>query len=205
VLGKFSSPKTADQSNCAAVYGWLAQTVTSTCCLLLRTDSKSYTWPVADSSTTWCWGQRTQVSGADTWCQPSLLVTWPVGGTPWAANVPLTFTTCVGCIVCWSPTMAQFLLVILLANIWYIVCLIIDETSSLDIVSKLPTKVCCYCFTNSLVHHVVFTNGREMKLAVLWWPSNYDIIYGDSWFNRCSERAHTHTHINTHTDTDTHT
>jgi len=31
--------------------------------------------------------------------------------------------------------------------------------------------LCCYCFTNSRVRHVVVTNGTEMKRRMFRWPS----------------------------------
>jgi hypothetical protein len=74
---------------------------------------------------------RTQVSAADTWCQLSLLVTWPFEGTPWAADVPLPLKPCGGSIARWSPNMWEFLLVVLSADINILIVswvIFIDET-----------------------------------------------------------------------------
>jgi len=37
--------------------------------------------------------------------------------------------------------------------------------------------LCCYWFTNSRARHIVVTNIMELKPTVLWWPSNYDVIF----------------------------
>jgi hypothetical protein len=37
--------------------------------------------------------------------------------------------------------------------------------------SRSKWCLCCCCLTNSLVRHVVVTNGREMKLRLFRWPS----------------------------------
>jgi hypothetical protein len=60
--------------------------------------------------------------------------------------------------------------------------------------SRSKWRLCCYCFTNSLVRHVVVTSVREMKPSLIWWLSNYGVIYRESWCNRWSDWTHTQTH-----------